>query len=182
LLNSAPSQSAQANQIVTQGNVKITPPQVTQSAVIELSFQPDQVTRQLLYQHGITDQFINDQVAEFISYWREVGVKRKTWQNTFTKRVISNWARAQANGNHNGSNQHEKRNTGRSRSAAGRVSENAERERREWATTSPAFGSQPVGEDGAVVWPEVDNGVWGRDRPGRHVGEDIDGDYTRTDS
>jgi hypothetical protein len=182
IANSSPPHSAPVNQVVAQKAVSVTPPQPTRPAVIDLNFQPNQETRQWLYQHRIPDQFINDQIPEFISYWRELGVKRPTWQNTFLKNVKKNWERAQANGNHHGSNQHEKRNTSRSRSAAGRVSENAERERREWATASQALGGQPVGEDGAAVWPQVDDGVWGRDRPDRHVGEDIDGDYTRADS
>jgi len=149
---------------------------------IDPNFQPDLTTRNRLIQHGINDQFITEQISEFVAYWLETGESKKAWQNTFFNNVKRQWIRSQSINHNKVSNNYAANQSAiRPKSAAARVAENARREREQLAATASGVSNQPVGENDADVWPPVGQFVRGGDRPSERVGQVLEGDYTRTD-
>jgi|GEM_PF-6476962 len=88
------------------------------------------------------------------------------------------WLKNRLQGNHHANQQ----SAIRPKSAAGRVAENARRERERLAASCQGAGNQAVGENGPDVWPQVGERVWGGDRPSGNMGQVLEGDCTRSDS
>ncbi|HTF98641.1 MAG TPA: DnaT-like ssDNA-binding domain-containing protein [Cellvibrio sp.] len=60
---------------------------------ITADWRPSDPVYQLLGQHNIPRDFIDDQVAEFVMYWMERGGKEHAWGNKFAKHVLHEWRR-----------------------------------------------------------------------------------------
>lgn len=56
---------------------------------IDSGFKPDEQDYQLLARKGISRQFIDEQLPEFIAFWQESGAVSATWRAKFRNRVTS---------------------------------------------------------------------------------------------
>lgn len=65
------------------------------ASTIPANWQPDDNWIRQCKQHNIPDQFIQDLVLEFVSYWRERGQARFSWGNAFYKHVLKEWRNEQ---------------------------------------------------------------------------------------
>lgn len=61
--------------------------------MIPIDFQPGDYFWELLAQHSIPREFANDQLPEFVLYWRERGEKRQQWGSKFLQHCIREWRR-----------------------------------------------------------------------------------------
>jgi hypothetical protein len=59
----------------------------------ENNWQPSADARQILERAGISRDFIDDAVPEFVLYWRERGHNDGTWNSKFIAHVRKQWAR-----------------------------------------------------------------------------------------
>lgn len=58
---------------------------------IDSSWRPIDAVYQLLAQHNIPRNFIDDQMPEFILYWSERGEKNYSWGSKFAKHIMHEW-------------------------------------------------------------------------------------------
>lgn len=58
---------------------------------IGVEWRPGDAVYQLLAQHNIPRDFIEDQVAEFILYWAERGQLNHSWGSKFAKHIMHEW-------------------------------------------------------------------------------------------
>lgn len=65
------------------------------AALIPEDWQPDQNWVRLCKQQSIPEQFIQQLVPEFVSYWRDRGQSRFSWGNAFYKHVLKEWRNEQ---------------------------------------------------------------------------------------
>lgn len=63
------------------------------------NWQPDRNTLLQLAQHNIPDSFSLDQLAEFVTYWRERAEPQRSWGSKFIKHVIFQWRQFEAQRN-----------------------------------------------------------------------------------
>ncbi|PCJ26832.1 MAG: hypothetical protein COA96_04180 [SAR86 cluster bacterium] len=66
------------------------------ATLIDPNWQPDQTWIRQCKQHAIPDQFILDQVQEFVHYWHDRGQARFSWGNAFYKHVVKAWRNEQS--------------------------------------------------------------------------------------
>lgn len=59
--------------------------------LIDPNWTPSRSCIARLAQQGITDGFARDQVDEFVNFWREEGVSKLSWDNTFIERCVKQW-------------------------------------------------------------------------------------------
>jgi len=59
--------------------------------LIAPNWQPDQELMRQVAQHNIPEDFIRQQVPEFITYWRERGESSHSWGAKFLKDVLHKW-------------------------------------------------------------------------------------------
>lgn len=59
---------------------------------IRNNWQPSEDALEILYRAGITKDFIEDAVAEFVLYWRERGAAHSTWNSKFIAHIRRQWA------------------------------------------------------------------------------------------
>ena len=59
--------------------------------LIAPNWQPDQELMRQVAQHNIPEDFIHQQVPEFITYWRERGEASHSWGAKFLKDVLHKW-------------------------------------------------------------------------------------------
>ena len=59
--------------------------------LIAPNWQPDQELMRQVAQHNIPEDFIRQQVPEFITYWRERGETSHSWGAKFLKDVLHKW-------------------------------------------------------------------------------------------
>lgn len=55
---------------------------------IDSSWRPSDAVYQLLAQHNIPREFIEEQVPEFVLYWQERGQQNHSWGSKFAKHVM----------------------------------------------------------------------------------------------
>lgn len=58
---------------------------------IDTSWRPSDAVYQLLAQHNIPRDFIDDQIAEFVLYWSDRGEKNHSWGSKFAKHIMHEW-------------------------------------------------------------------------------------------
>jgi DnaT DNA-binding domain len=68
----------------------------TRATLMPLNWRPDETAFQLLAQHNIPYEFIEDEVPEFEMYWRERRQAQFSWNSKFVKHVIHSWRRRQS--------------------------------------------------------------------------------------
>ena len=59
--------------------------------LIAPNWQPDQELLRQVAQHNIPDDFIRQQIPEFVTYWRERGETSHSWGAKFLKDVLHKW-------------------------------------------------------------------------------------------
>ena len=59
--------------------------------LISPQWQPDQELLRQVAQHNIPDDFIRQQIPEFVTYWRERGETSHSWGAKFLKDVLHKW-------------------------------------------------------------------------------------------
>ena len=60
------------------------------------SWQPSQDAVRQLSQLGVTQAFAEQQIPQFVAYWRERNVPRHSWESKFIKEVWRQWQQAEA--------------------------------------------------------------------------------------
>jgi len=60
------------------------------------SWQPSQDAMRQLSQLGVTQAFAQQQIPQFVTYWRERNVPRHSWESKFIKEVWRQWQQAEA--------------------------------------------------------------------------------------
>jgi hypothetical protein len=93
--SSAPRQPA-ANQPATQAVTNNTP---HSAKTIGNSWQPSQDAVRQLSQLGVTQSFAEQQIPQFVAYWRDRNVPRHSWESKFIKEVWRQWQQAEATSN-----------------------------------------------------------------------------------
>lgn len=63
---------------------------------IGTSWQPSQDALRQLAQLGVTQGFAEQQVPQFVAYWRDRNVPRHSWESKFIKEVWRQWQQAEA--------------------------------------------------------------------------------------
>lgn len=63
----------------------------TRANLISPTWKPDEWCIKALGQHGVPIHFIEQQVPEFVLYWRERGITAHSWSSKFNKHVMRNW-------------------------------------------------------------------------------------------
>ena len=63
------------------------------SSQIEKRWQPNPDAVEILQRMGISGNFIDDAIAEFVLYWQERGDAQSTWNSKFVTHVKRQWAR-----------------------------------------------------------------------------------------
>jgi hypothetical protein len=92
--SSAPRQPA-ANHPATQA-ANNTP---HSAKTIGNSWQPSQDAVRQLSQLGVTQSFAEQQIPQFVAYWRDRNVPRHSWESKFIKEVWRQWQQAEATSN-----------------------------------------------------------------------------------
>ncbi|ARN76348.1 hypothetical protein BST96_08760 [Oceanicoccus sagamiensis] len=59
---------------------------------INQQWQPSPDALEILYRTGITAEFIEDSIPEFVLYWRERGEAHSTWNSKFIAHIRRQWA------------------------------------------------------------------------------------------
>jgi hypothetical protein len=93
--SSAPRQPA-ANHPATQAAANNTP---HSAKTIGNSWQPSQDAVRQLSQLGVTQSFAEQQIPQFVAYWRDRNVPRHSWESKFIKEVWRQWQQAEATSN-----------------------------------------------------------------------------------
>jgi len=65
--------------------------------LIAANWRPDGELLRQIAQHNIPDDFINQQIPEFVTYWRERGETSHSWGAKFLKDVLHKWRNHQTN-------------------------------------------------------------------------------------
>ena len=60
------------------------------------SWQPSEDALRQLAQLGVTKEFAQQQIPQFVSYWRDRNVPRHSWESKYIKEVWRQWQQAQA--------------------------------------------------------------------------------------
>lgn len=60
------------------------------------SWQPSDDALRQLSQLGVTREFAQQQVAQFVAYWRERNVPRHSWESKYIKEVWRQWQRSES--------------------------------------------------------------------------------------
>lgn len=60
------------------------------------SWQPSQDALRQLAQLGVTKDFAQQQIPQFVSYWRERNVPRHSWESKYIKEVWRQWQQAES--------------------------------------------------------------------------------------
>ena len=63
------------------------------------SWQPSEDALRQLAQLGVTKEFAQQQIPQFVSYWRDRNVPRHSWESKYIKEVWRQWQQAQATQN-----------------------------------------------------------------------------------
>ena len=63
---------------------------------IGTSWQPSQDAVRQLSQLGVTQTFAEQQIPQFVAYWRDRNVPRHSWESKFIKEVWRQWQQAEA--------------------------------------------------------------------------------------
>ncbi|MCV6621156.1 MAG: DnaT-like ssDNA-binding domain-containing protein [Cellvibrionaceae bacterium] len=64
---------------------------------IDFNWRPSHEAMEMMIKHaGITPQFVEDAIPEFILYWHEKGTSADTWNTKFIQHVRRQWARFQS--------------------------------------------------------------------------------------
>lgn len=66
------------------------------ATTIHHDWQPDSSVFAQTRQQGIGDEFVKEQLPEFVSYWLQRGATSYAWGSTFVKHVIREWRHKQA--------------------------------------------------------------------------------------
>ncbi len=75
------------------------PPSITgRASLISPNWQPDAELLRQLSQLGVAQDFVLQQVPEFVRYWRERGEAHHAWGNRFLKQVLRNWREQEQHG------------------------------------------------------------------------------------
>jgi hypothetical protein len=93
--SSAPRQPA-ANHPATKAAANNTP---HSAKTIGNSWQPSQDAVRQLSQLGVTQSFAEQQIPQFVAYWRDRNVPRHSWESKFIKEVWRQWQQAEATSN-----------------------------------------------------------------------------------
>ena len=62
---------------------------------IDQSWQPDKEAIEILSKAGVNEEFIKEEIPEFILYWSEKGEESDTWNSKFIAQVRRQWAKTQ---------------------------------------------------------------------------------------
>ncbi len=65
----------------------------TQTTDINSGWQPSQDALEILQRTGISHDFIEDAIPEFVLYWRERGEAHSTWNSKFIAHIRRQWAK-----------------------------------------------------------------------------------------
>lgn len=82
---------APAKPRLTTTKTKLAPAAVGRAALIAPSWQPDGEMLRQLMQWGVTSEFIQQQIPEFVRYWRDRGEAHHSWDGRFQKHVQRLW-------------------------------------------------------------------------------------------
>lgn len=63
--------------------------------LINQNWWPDEEAQEILYKAGVKEEFIINEVPEFILYWSERGEASDTWNTKFIAQVRRQWAKTQ---------------------------------------------------------------------------------------
>ncbi|HQQ62203.1 MAG TPA: DnaT-like ssDNA-binding domain-containing protein [Pseudomonadales bacterium] len=75
------------------------PPSITgRATLLSPNWQPDAELLRQLAQLGVAQEFVMQQVPEFVRYWRERGEAHHAWGNRFLKQVLRNWREQEQHG------------------------------------------------------------------------------------
>lgn len=55
------------------------------------NWHPDETCAKLLAQQGVPENYMRDQIPEFVQYWTERGEARHSWGNRFVSHVLRQW-------------------------------------------------------------------------------------------
>ncbi len=55
------------------------------------NWQPNRETLSAIAQHNIDENFIRQQIPEFVTFWRESGESHRSWGSKFHKQVLHQW-------------------------------------------------------------------------------------------
>ena len=64
--------------------------------LMDPNWQPDPELLRQIAQHNIPEQFVREQLPEFVTYWRERGEAHHSWGSKFLKQVKRNWVEQQS--------------------------------------------------------------------------------------
>ncbi len=66
-------------------------PRAVGATPISPSWQPDNETIARIAQHNIDENFIRQQIPEFVTFWRESGESHRAWGSKFHQHVVHQW-------------------------------------------------------------------------------------------
>lgn len=76
-----------------QGHQAKTANQEKQSEDITGEWHPNPDALEILLRTGVTEEFIEDSIPEFVLYWRERGEAHSTWNSKFIAHIRRQWAK-----------------------------------------------------------------------------------------
>ena len=74
----------------------VSPAAPVSAKTIGNSWQPSQDALRQLSQLGVTQAFAQQQIPQFVAYWRDRNVPRHSWESKFIKEVWRQWQQAEA--------------------------------------------------------------------------------------
>lgn len=80
----------------TQPNIQAANSTPYSAKTIGTSWQPSRDALRQLSQLGVTQAFAEQQVPQFVAYWRDRNVPRHSWESKFIKEVWRQWQQAEA--------------------------------------------------------------------------------------
>lgn len=89
--NSAASSSSRVSNRSAQ-----TAPKANSAKTIGSSWQPSEDCLRQLAQLGVTNEFAQQQIPQFVAYWRERNIPRHSWEAKYIKEVWRQWQQAEA--------------------------------------------------------------------------------------
>ncbi len=87
--------AAQTAQRYGQAHIQTQPrvqtPIARGATVMPPNWQPSGETLAHIAQHNIPEQFVRDQISEFVNFWRESGESHRAWGAKFQQQVLRKW-------------------------------------------------------------------------------------------
>ena len=81
------------NQFMEQNKLNRTTYLPNKKVTIEKTWNPNVDALSILKSSGVSEEFINNSIPEFILYWREKNFKSDSWNTLFVSHVRKEWAK-----------------------------------------------------------------------------------------